>query len=186
MLSSAEGYAKSKYTYTTVVLPGHNHADFLTGPTPSKVQETDLRSTISLATAIKLNAQIVSAFFEITINGKENSPSAVATVDDFVDKSWPIMGPILAMFKLEGNSDYSSYNRQNPIVNLAYDLVVDPLTKTHGFDISNQYKSQGIFEGDFEHSRAFIGMEGDKLKLISYSHTWYPAGTNHYADTSEE
>jgi len=121
MLSSAIGYSKSKYTYTSVILPGHNHADFLTGPTPSTVQETDLRSTISLSTAIKINAEIVSAFFEITINGKDNSPNAVATVDHFVEQTWPIMGPILAMVKLEGNPDYSSYQKTNPIINMAYE-----------------------------------------------------------------
>lgn len=186
MLSSHEGYSKSKYTYTTVVLPGLSHASFLSGSTPAKVQETDLRATTSINNAIKLNSQIVSAFFEITANGKSNSPDAVKTVDKFVEQSWPIMGPILAMFKLEGNPDYSSYNKQNPIINSAYEYVVEPLAKSHKFDISNTYLSQGILEGAFEHSRPVMENEGSKLKLVSDSHTWYPHGTNHYLDVSEE
>ena len=73
MVSSKEGYSKSKYTYPVVTLPGVNHASFLSGVTPPTVQESDLRATSSLKNAIKLNSEIVSAFFEITINGIANS-----------------------------------------------------------------------------------------------------------------
>jgi hypothetical protein len=37
MVSSSIGYSTSKYTYPVVVLPGVNHASFLSGIPPSKV-----------------------------------------------------------------------------------------------------------------------------------------------------
>jgi len=130
MLHSAEGYAKSKYTYPVVILPGVNHASFLSGVAPIKVQQTDLRATVSIETAIQSNAEIVSAFFEITINGISNSRSATKVVDHYIDNlTWPRMGPILKMFALEGNSDYFGWEKTNPIVNSAYELVTSTINK---------------------------------------------------------
>jgi len=142
MVNSADGYSKTKYTFPVVILPGANHASFLAGPTPIAVQKSDLRATVSLETTIKNNAEIVSAFFEITINGKENSSNAVKTVDHYIDDiTWPKMGYLLEMFRYEGNSDYSGYKKTNPFVNPAYELVTEPLKGSHSFEISSMYKS---------------------------------------------
>jgi len=48
MKSSSVDYKISKYTHPVVVIPGLNHASFLSGIPPSAVQETDLRATISM------------------------------------------------------------------------------------------------------------------------------------------
>ena len=48
MKSTKLGYENSKYTHPVVLIPGMNHASFLTGIPPSKVKETDLRASISI------------------------------------------------------------------------------------------------------------------------------------------
>jgi len=48
MKSSSVDYKISKYTRPVVVIPGLNHASFLSGIPPSAVQETDLRATITM------------------------------------------------------------------------------------------------------------------------------------------
>lgn len=45
MKSSDVGFENSKYTYPVVVIPGADHASFLSGIPPPTVQETDLRAT---------------------------------------------------------------------------------------------------------------------------------------------
>ena len=37
------------------------------------------------------------------------------------------MEPLVTMFRLEGNPDYSEYVKTNPIVDIAYDYIVTPL-----------------------------------------------------------
>lgn len=44
MLSSSIGLEKAKYSYPVVVVPGADHASFMAGIPPSKVQTTDLRA----------------------------------------------------------------------------------------------------------------------------------------------
>jgi hypothetical protein len=57
----------SNYTYPVVVVPGLNHASFLTGEPPKKVKETDLRAEISEAEAIEQISDVTAAF--LTIHG---------------------------------------------------------------------------------------------------------------------
>lgn len=52
MKSSSVGYEISKYSHPVILIPGMNHASFLTGTPPSTVQQTDLRSFISIQQAI--------------------------------------------------------------------------------------------------------------------------------------
>jgi hypothetical protein len=52
MKSSSIGFDTSRYTYPVVLIPGISHASFLTGVPPAKVQETDLRATVSNEVAI--------------------------------------------------------------------------------------------------------------------------------------
>ena len=59
MKSSSVGYDTAKLTHPVVLVPGLNHASFLTGTPPSAVQETDLRAEIPIEEAIK---QVVRCF----------------------------------------------------------------------------------------------------------------------------
>jgi predicted esterase len=43
MKSSSIGYENSKYSYPVILIPGANHASFLSGDPPQVVKETDLR-----------------------------------------------------------------------------------------------------------------------------------------------
>jgi hypothetical protein len=52
MKSSSVDPAVAKYTYPVVVIPGMNHASFLSGIPPAAVQTSDLRSLISVKSAI--------------------------------------------------------------------------------------------------------------------------------------
>jgi hypothetical protein len=46
MKSSDIGFENSKYSYPVVVIPGADHASFLSGIPPTTVQKTDLRATV--------------------------------------------------------------------------------------------------------------------------------------------
>ena len=61
MKSSALGH-DARYRYPVTVIPGLNHASFLSGTAPPTVQKTDLRATISLKKAISDISDVVSAF----------------------------------------------------------------------------------------------------------------------------
>jgi len=63
------------------------------------------------------------------------------------------MRPILEMFALEGNPDYSSFKNSTPIIEFAYKLMVKSLNRGYKFDVKDEYKTQGLIEGAFEHSR---------------------------------
>ena len=52
MKSSSVGYETAKLTHPVVLIPGLNHASFLTGTPPPAVQETDLRAFIPIDKAI--------------------------------------------------------------------------------------------------------------------------------------
>jgi len=52
MKSSSLDPAVVKYSYPVVVIPGMNHASFLSGTPPAAVQTSDLRSLISVKSAI--------------------------------------------------------------------------------------------------------------------------------------
>lgn len=48
MKNSEVSYQTAKYSHPVVLIPGMNHASFLTGIPPSAVQKTDLRASISI------------------------------------------------------------------------------------------------------------------------------------------
>ena len=48
MKNSEIAYENAKYTHPVVLIPGMNHASFLSGTPPSTVQKTDLRASISI------------------------------------------------------------------------------------------------------------------------------------------
>jgi len=64
MKNSSEDFAR--YRYPVVLIPGADHADFLSGDPPSKVKETDLRSEISTQKAIEQISDVTAAFITYT------------------------------------------------------------------------------------------------------------------------
>ena len=107
----------AKYDYPVVMIPGISHASFLSGVPPSAVQNTDLRATVSNAEAVEQVSTVVSAFFNMVQNGKDNSADAVKTLDHYIDDiTAPTMEAILDIWRLEGASFLSSFNNSAPWV----------------------------------------------------------------------
>jgi len=107
----------SKYDYPVVLIPGISHASFLSGTPPSAVQNTDIRATVSNQEAVDQVSNVVSSFFNMVQNGKENAPEAVKTLDHYIeDVTAPVMDAILDIWSLEGAPFLSSFNNTSPWV----------------------------------------------------------------------
>mmetsp|Transcript_11799 Transcript_11799/g.19923 ORF Transcript_11799/g.19923 Transcript_11799/m.19923 type:complete len:221 (+) Transcript_11799:405-1067(+) len=116
----------SNYTFPVVLIPGLNHASFLSGIPPSKVQETDLRAEISIEEAIDQISDCVSAFLTIVasdLTSVEYEKSA-HTLDHYINEvTAPLLDPIVKAFRLEGASFFSGFEGQSPVVTEAQEFV---------------------------------------------------------------
>ena len=107
----------AKYDYPVVLIPGISHASFLSGTPPSAVQNTDIRATVSNAEAVEQVSTVVSAFFNMVHNGKENSSWDVKVLDHYIDDiTAPVMDAILDIYQLEGAPFLSTFNTSAPWV----------------------------------------------------------------------
>lgn len=160
MTSSSIGIEKSKYSYPVVVLPGLGHASFLSGIPPPTVQKTDLRATVSEAEAIDQIANVVSAFFTVTIEGKSSSAgqAAAKTIDHYIDEvTLPMIKPILAMYAYEGNDFMSSFKNSTPIVADSQKFVAaDALKLNAELHFEDEYKTFTAISGEFSHAKPSI------------------------------
>lgn len=160
MTSSSIGYDKSKYSYPVVVLPGLGHASFLSGIPPPTVQKTDIRATVSEAEAIDQIANVVSAFFTVTLEGKSSAAGSAAakTIDHYIDEvTFPMIKPILAMYAQEGNTFMSSFKNSTPIVAESQKFVAaDALKMNAELHFEDEYKTFVAIEGEFAHAKPTI------------------------------
>lgn len=190
MKSSSIGYATSKYTYPVVVIPGISHASFLSGTPPAKVQETDLRATVSEKQAIEDISAVVAAFITVTRLGKDSAAAGTArqTIDHYIDDvTTPLVQPILDMYALEGASFMSSFNNKSPIVEFAQQYVAGDLVNSEDLKEIDAYKAeQYIVEGDFAHSKPQIQniTNGGEADIASYSHPRYNWMTDEHIDAA--
>jgi len=188
MKSSSVGFEKSKYSHPVVVIPGLNHASFLSGTPPSAVQETDLRAFISLEQAINNISDASSAFLTITRLGKNNSPEAVAMIDHLIDEvAAPFLEPILDMYYLEGAPFISSFKNSTPWVQMTQELVAGDLMKERNITVIDEYKTFVIISGEFSHAKPKIEPSPTNKSItdiLSYSHSAYNPRTSKWIDAA--
>merc|ERR1712166_320052 len=160
MKSSKLGYDKSKYSYPVVVLPGLGHASFLSGIPPPTVQKTDLRATVSEAHAIDEIANVISAFFTFTLEGKSTTAGAASAkvIDHYIDDvSFPMIEPILKMYAYEGNDFMSSFKGSTPIVIDGQKFVAGgALAMNADIHFEDEYKTFVAITGEFAHAKPTI------------------------------
>jgi len=188
MKSSSVGFEKSKYSHPVVLIPGMNHASFLSGTPPSAVQETDLRAFISLDQAINNISDASSAFLTITRLGKNNSPEAVAMIDHLIDEvAAPFLEPVLDMYYLEGAPFISSFKTSTPWVQMTQELVAGDLMKEKNITVIDEYKTFVIIEGEFAHAKPKIEPSPTNKSItdiLSYSHAAYNPRTSKWIDAA--
>ena len=192
MVSSATGYASSKYTHPVVVIPGMNHASFLTGTPPSAVRETDLRATISIDDAIEEVSKITSAFLTITRLGKDTADSqkAIKVVDQMIDEvTAPMVDPILELFEVEGAPFMSSFKNATPWVRAGQEFVAGPFMVEEPINVVDEWKSFVAISGNFSHAKPKIQPDPSQpekmTQILSYSHQAYNIRTTEIIDAAD-
>ena len=130
--TSEVAYETAKYTHPVVLIPGMNHASFLSGTPPSAVQKTDLRASISIKQAIEEVSDATAAFLTITRLGKnsDEGKKAVAVIDEMIDENTaPMLEPILELFEVEGAPFMSSFKNMTPWVKFGQEVVAGKFMK---------------------------------------------------------
>lgn len=108
MKSSSIGYENSKYSYPVMIIPGANHASFLSGDPPQKVKDTDLRALSPFDQIKDQMSDVTAAFIMVTREGKNSE--AAKTIDYYIDDITSlIIEPILKVFAEEGTPFLSSF-----------------------------------------------------------------------------
>jgi hypothetical protein len=188
MKTSTVGYENSKYSHPVVLIPGMNHASFLSGTPPSAVQETDLRANISIDEAIRWVSNASSAFLTITRLGKDKSYAAVKMIDYLIDNiAAPLLEPVIDMYRIEGAPFISSFNDSTPWVQLTQAYVVGDVYRTKNIEVVDEYKSFVIVSGDFSHAKPKIQPSETNpsiIDVLSYSHAAYNPRTSEYIDAA--
>lgn len=188
MKSSSIGFEKSKYSHPVVLIPGMNHASFLSGTPPSAVQETDLRAFISIDQAIKNVSDASSAFLTITHLGKDKSSAAIAIIDHMIDDvAAPLLDPILDMYYLEGAPFISSFKNSTPWVQMTQELVAGDLMNERNITVIDEYKTFVIISGQFSHAKPKIEPSPTNKSItdvLSYSHSAYNPRTADWIDAA--
>jgi hypothetical protein len=142
MTSSSIGLDVSRYTYPVVVIPGMNHASFLSGIPPKAVQTSDLRSLISVKSAIDQISSVVAAFIVRTHEGPTGpeSEKAMALIDHYInDITFPLVQPIISMLNEEGAPFMSSYTNSTPWATYASSITAGPLVDKYTFKLSDKW-----------------------------------------------
>lgn len=188
MKNSSIGFENSRYSHPVVLIPGMNHASFLSGIPPSAVQETDLRAFISIDEAVEWVANASSAFLTITRLGKENSPADVAFIDHLIDDvAAPLLEPVLDMYRIEGAPFISSFNNSTPWVQMTQQYVVGQPMHERSIKVIDEYKTFVIIEGEFSHAKPKIQPSAANksiTEVLSYSHAAYNPRTADYIDAA--
>jgi len=188
MKTSAVGFENSKYSHPVVLIPGMNHASFLSGTPPSAVQETDLRANISIDEAIQWVANASSAFLTITRLGKDKSPAAVAMIDHLIDDiAAPLLQPVIDMYRIEGAPFISSFNDSTPWVQMTQEYVIGDLMTKKNIEVLDEYKTFVIITGDFAHAKPKIQpseVNPSIIDVYSYSHAAYNPRTSDFIDAA--
>ena len=111
----------SWHRYPVVLIPGADHADFLYGDPPSKVKETDLRSEISPEAAIEQISYLTAAFITMTRMGSSPAgQAATKLLDEQIEMvSGPMLTPVIDLYKMEGASFISGFNKTTPFSRVA-------------------------------------------------------------------
>jgi hypothetical protein len=153
----------SMLTYPVVMIPGADHASFLTGIRPSKVQENDLRATAPFTEIKEQIADVVSAFITYTRLGKESDDGEKAkeTIRYQVENvTAPMIQPILDLYKIEGAPFISSFENVTPWVVEAQKHVAGDLLKSHNITVIDQYEAFTPPSGNFSHAKPNITKNG--------------------------
>ena len=183
MKTSEVAYETAKYTHPVVLIPGMNHASFLSGTPPSAVQETDLRASISIEQAIEEVSDATAAFLTITRLGKdsEDSKQAVAVLDKMIDENTaPMLEPILEMFEVEGAPFMSSFKNMTPWAKFGQEVVAGKFMKDQKLSVVDEYKDFVFISGDFSHAKPSIQKseeDPERSQILSYSHQAYNVRT---------
>lgn len=164
MKSSPVGYKNTKYTHPVVLIPGLNHASFLSGIPPIAVQQTDLRATISIEEAIDRVSYPCAAFLTITHLGKdsEDGKKAVAEFDHLIDEvTAPMLDPILEFSAIEGAPFMSSFKNVTPWVKISQEYVAGDLLQEKNINVIDEYKTFVAIDGEFSHAKPKIQSDSD-------------------------
>jgi hypothetical protein len=161
MLSSSLGATEARYRYPVVNIEGLNHATFLSGIPPPTVQKTDLRASISLEDAIDKISDAVSSFIIVTQEGHDSAAAkdAKSILDEQIDETGKRLVPIIEMYAVEGAPFMSSFRNQTPWVQIAQEVVADAVMAKQNIKVTDEYKTEGVLTGDFEHSKPHIAQD---------------------------
>lgn len=158
------------------MIPGADHASFLSGIPPKKVQETDLRATAPLAIIQEQIAEVVSAFIVYTRLGKDTNEGKLAMnkIDFYIQNiTTPMIQPVLDLYKIEGAPFMSSFENVTPWVVESQKHVAGDLLKYQNITITDQWEAFTPPSGNFSHAKPNITKDGDTEIIYSYSHQSY-------------
>jgi hypothetical protein len=169
----------SNYTYPVVVIPGLNHASFLSGVPPSKVKETDIRAEIPIGEAIDSISDAASAF--LTIHGntvdKKVTNKSMKTLDYLInDVTASQLDHIVEVFAKEGHPDFHSFRNSTPIVEESMRIVAGDLAKEHKIEVADEYIANMISGFTFLHAKPSISQDpkdSSKTLIKTFTHTNY-------------
>jgi hypothetical protein len=107
MKNSSMG-ASAKLSHPVVVIPGANHASFLTGEPPHIIKKKDLRPTAPFEQIKSQMSDVTAAFITVTRLGQENDAAKV--LEHYVENvTAPMIEPILEVFDMENTPFLSSF-----------------------------------------------------------------------------
>lgn len=196
MKSSPVGYESTKYSHPVVLIPGMNHASFLSGTPPPAVQETDLRASITMEQAIDRVSDASAAFLTITRRGlgTDSGKLAKAVIDEMIDyQTAPMLEPVLEFSALEGAPFMSSFKNTTPWVAIGQDYVAGDILedkKLHEKELKfvDEYKTFVAIEGEFSHAKPKIKAEdadSSTTDVLSFSHSAYNWRTSSWIDAAD-
>ena len=142
MKSTSMDPARAKYSYPVVVIPGMNHASYLSGTPPAAVQTSDLRSKISAKSAINHISNVVAAFITITREGQDAPASQISKValDYYIfNLTAPLVEPIIRMLAEEGAPFMSGYKNMTPWAKHAQSFAAGELNDKYTFLLSDEW-----------------------------------------------
>jgi len=92
------------------------------------------------------------------------------------------------MYAIEGAPFMSSFNNQTPWVQMAQEMIAEPIMGKENLKFVDEYKTEGAVSGEFEHAKPKIEQDettSDTHDILSYSRSEYNFRTNPKIDAAD-